>query len=329
MIKEILRNALGSGGKRLQPVLRRLDESVTVFLLHDVSDGGAPFTKENNLCVSTELFRTQMRFVEDNFNPISMQRLLRGDVPARAAMVTFDDGYPGVFKDALPILSGMRMPCTIFMNMAPVFGEIFWSARAIYLCQKVKGFQRFLAQYSRPSFKLGHLECTQELIDLYEREYGNEYVSELPSYTGPYVSLGDLKKADDDPLVTLGSHLYNHFNVKHLSNDVLKDQYDRNSKALSEFKRYLPVFAFPFGQPGTCFSPSQASFLLHNGATRLFTGWPRPNYDHSAKLMDRIALNSSHKSENRLWFQVVKYPVLEMFGGAKSTVAKELEERES
>ena len=115
-------------------------------------------------------------------------------------------------------------------------------------------------------------------------------------------------------MVTFGSHLYTHYNVRNLPDPVLKDEYQKNAAALSKFRGYLPIFAFPFGQPGACFSMDQAGFLLKQGAVRLFTGWSRPNLDQSAKIIDRIALSGGHDSDQRMWFQVLKYPILETLG---------------
>ena len=38
----------------------------------------------------------------------------------------------------------------------------------------------------------------------------------------PYASTTDLEEADGSPLVTLGSHLYTHYNVKNLSDKVFR-----------------------------------------------------------------------------------------------------------
>lgn len=323
-IKDLLRTVVGMGGKNLGRILYKLDRGLTVFLFHDISDEPAPFTKENNLCVPPEVFRKQIEFISSNFNVISMQALLKGDLPTRAAMITFDDGYAGIFKNAVPILGMMRVPCAVFLNMAPVFGEIFWAARVIYLCTKVKVFERFLKGHAGTPFQYCHLQCTEELVGLYERENGNNYLFNLAVYTGRFASLEDLEESNDNPMVTLGSHLYNHFNVKTLSNRALKEQYERNAVALCKFKRYIAVFAFPFGQPDTCFTLDQAAFLLRNGAIRLFTGWPEPNDNCSAKVIHRIALNSWHDRDSRLWFQIVKFPILKMFGKADPEWGEEL-----
>ena len=313
-MKQFLRSAIGLGGKHLGPVIRRVDNSFTVFVLHDITDEPARFTRENDIWVSKNLFKTQMEFVQENFNVISMASLLKGEIPKRAAMITFDDGYTGIFKNALPILQGMGLPSTIFMNMSPVLGGEFWAERVAYLCQEDQGFLQYLEDRLGSPVSHPVLQCTEQIIDSYHQETGIDYLPGLQEYMAEYASLADLEKIDGDPLITFGNHSYVHYNIKNLTDSALAEQYEKNAEALSRFKRYLPVFAFPFGHRGLCFSPSQASYLLKMGAARLFTAWPQPNPDPSARLIDRISLHVRHDTENRLWFQVLKHPIRQAMG---------------
>ena len=318
-MKQFLRSAIGLGGKHVGPVIRRVDDSVTVFVMHDITDEPARFTKESDIWLSKRLFKTQMEFVRENFNVISMPSLLKGDVPSRAALITFDDGYAGIFKNALPILQEIGLPSTIFMNMSPVLGGEFWAERVAYLCNEDPGFQQFLREQLGSPVSHPILHCTEELVDLYHQETGIDYLSSLPGYVAEYVSETDLEKSGDDPLVTLGNHSYVHYNVKNLTDETLTEQYEKNAYALSKFKQYLPVFAFPFGHRGLCFSPDQASYLLKMGAARLFTACPQPNPDPTARLLDRISLHMHHDTDNRLWFQVLKYPIYQTMGKSPQT----------
>jgi len=313
-MKQFLRSAIGLGGKHLGPVIRRVDNSFTVFVLHDVTDEPARFTRENDIWVSKSLFRTQMEFVRENFNVISMASLLKGEIPSRAALITFDDGYAGIFKNALPVLQAMGLPSTIFMNMSPVLGGEFWAERVAYLCHGNEGFQQFLQERLGSPVSHPILQCTEQLLDAYQQETGIDYLSELPGYAAEYASPTDLEESDGDPLITLGNHSYVHYNVKNLTDLALTEQYEKNANALSKFKQYLPVFAFPFGHRGLCFSPNQALYLLKMGAVRLFTSWPQPNPNSSARLIDRISLHMRHDTDNRLWFQVLKYPIYQTLG---------------
>ena len=124
--------------------------------------------------------------------------------------------------------------------------------------------------------------------------------------------------------MSLGSHSYDHFNIKKLSDEALVEQYQKNHAALSRYKGYLPLFAFPFGQPGSCFSQAQAQVLLQNGALRLFTAWPRPNADPAAQVIDRINLGPAENCDRKLWFLVVKFPILEIFSSSRAATGLEL-----
>ena len=313
-MKNFLRSTLGLSGRFVVPLMRRLDSSVTIFLLHDVGDEAGEFTRTNDIWVSAERFRSQMEFVGENFNVISMEALLSGDVPKRAALVTFDDGYVGTFKYGVPMLSQMGLPSTVFVNMAPVFQENYWAEQVFYLCDRVQSFREFLGQHPLTDKAHPQLSCTPELLEEYERQHGAAYLSGLDDYISPYVSAEELAEADEDPLLTLGSHLYTHYNVRNLSDSELASQYRRNFDELTKFKSHLPVFAFPFGHPESCFSMEQAAFLLNMGAGRLFTSWPQPNFTDDARVLDRIALLQRHERSSHIWFQVLKGPMLDMIG---------------
>jgi peptidoglycan/xylan/chitin deacetylase (PgdA/CDA1 family) len=68
-------------------------------------------------------FAAHMDLLAAHFRPLSLSeavaRLARGDLPARAVCVTFDDGYANNCEVALPILRSRAIPATVFV--APGF----------------------------------------------------------------------------------------------------------------------------------------------------------------------------------------------------------------
>jgi peptidoglycan/xylan/chitin deacetylase (PgdA/CDA1 family) len=320
ILRSFLLNTLGLMGRHFRPVNRGLDQGLTIFNFHDVSDDPAPFVDEHGCNVTLDTFRKQVKFISENFNVASAETLLSGNLPTRAASITFDDGYAGTFKNALPILREDNLPSMVMVNMAPILGGNFWSERTAYLCRNVDSFQRFLIAEglaTEDNVQQAQVECTQELVDRYEAEHGNGYLDDLKSYVQPYATLTDLAESDEDSNATLGSHLYTHYNVRTLSDAMLMEQHHKNIAALSKYRRFKPLFAFPFGQPGSCFTLQQAGLLLKNGAAVVMSAWPSPNQDPSARLLDRISLTPDHDTDRKLWAQVVKYPVLKSLGRAR------------
>ncbi|MDA1129132.1 MAG: polysaccharide deacetylase family protein [Chloroflexi bacterium] len=325
MLRDFMLDTLGLMGRHFKQVRGTLDAGLTIFNFHDVSDTPAPFVDEQGCNVTTALFRKQVDFISSNFNVVPAEACLAGDLPARPALITFDDGYAGTFNNALPILREDRLPSVVLVNMSPILGGNFWAERTTYLCRKVESFQKFLIAEglaSEANVHQAHVECTQGLVDRYESEYGADYLAELDSYNQPYATTGNLEEADEDPNVTLGSHLYTHYNVRTLSDEMLLDQHRKNNAALAGYRRFKPLFAFPFGQPGSCFTQRQADLLLQNGADLLLTAWPSPNADSSSRILDRISLTPEHNTDRKLWAQVVKYPVLKMLGRAREPWAQ-------
>ena len=112
-------------------MLRPLNQSITkngltVFCYHDVSSNPSEFSEKFGLNVYPEEFNFQINFINRNFNVISPDDLIGGQVPENAAMITFDDGFRSYFKNAVPILEKYNSPSMIFLNMAPVKGDIFF-----------------------------------------------------------------------------------------------------------------------------------------------------------------------------------------------------------
>lgn len=72
------------------------------------------------LCVNPDNFRTQIKFLKENFKIIPLIKLVldirAGKVDKDAVVITFDDGYADNLHYALPILEEFKVPATIFLT---------------------------------------------------------------------------------------------------------------------------------------------------------------------------------------------------------------------
>ena len=304
MIRSIVKTSLGAAAPYVPGLQEELERSLTVFLYHDVSDAPAPFSRECGLVVGVRHFERQLRFIAEQFHVMSMDGLLAGEVPPRAALITFDDGVAGVFEHAVPALRAAGLPATLFLNMAPVRGEPFWPARAVYLCRHVEGFLPWLTErVGNEALDSPHLACTPAMVEEWERRPGNQYLAALPHYLGNFATPEDLTAAARDPLVTFGNHLYRHYHIRHLSDTELDAEVQVNAAALAAYRCSRPVLAFPFGHDVTA---HQKDLLAGWGIERLFTGTASLNRDPRASLLHRVVLTSWHDRPSRLWFQIAR-----------------------
>jgi peptidoglycan/xylan/chitin deacetylase (PgdA/CDA1 family) len=100
-------------GKKLLRRYRRPE--VRILRFHSVSD-----FRRHETNVKVDEFRRQMKFIREHYHPLSldcfMDSLLeQRELPPKAVVVTFDDGYRENFLHAYPVLQEFEIPATFFL----------------------------------------------------------------------------------------------------------------------------------------------------------------------------------------------------------------------
>ena len=95
-------------------VLKRYRTIILTY--HRIRDDG----KDSHISVSTKSFESQMAYLKENFNVISLDTVIdnigtKTDILIDNVAITFDDGYKDNFLNAYPILRKHRLPATIFL----------------------------------------------------------------------------------------------------------------------------------------------------------------------------------------------------------------------
>jgi len=239
---------------------------------------------------------------------ISPPQLLEGDYTTPAALITFDDGMQGYFQNAVPILKEFSIPSIIFLNMAPIEGEIFWLGLVAYLTDDPL-FREFVRKESNddgnaPLF----LRCSKEIVDdyLFSRPDGH-LLDAARRFYGAFATLDDLRSVNGDPLVYFGNHLYNHYNALKLSPEALREEYLLNEEKILGYSNGLSMFSYPFGQPGTCFNEQVTDLIFSFGAQAIFSSSGRLNRIGQGRFYDRVALDEKAESINDLFFKLRYY----------------------
>lgn len=274
---------------------RLLKNTLSIFLYHEVSDDPSRFCEQYDLNVAPELFAKQMGFITDHFNIIDSDQLLEGNYDTPAALIAFDDGMPGYFREAVPVMASKRIPSTIFLNMAPIEGEVFWSGLITYLTEYDAEFCKLLRKYfpqqkNVPDFLL----CNRKIVNDYIATIDFDPLeAKIRSFYGPFASPKDMDSVRDNPLVFFGNHFYNHYNAVQLNDEELHQQYLLNDRRLMEYSNRRPLFSYPFGQPETCFTRRQTELLYSFGAKAVFSSSGRINRRGVTGFYDRIGIDSS------------------------------------
>lgn len=280
-------------------------KGLTVFVFHDVTNNPSPFALQYGLYVSIETFQQQVLWISRNFDVIHPLDLLqKTSFPSRAAIITFDDGFSGAFKDGLNILRKHKLPSLLFLNMRAILeNRPLLSAIACYLDRFVPEFNYFVKSMGilRPT----HLTISPNILCLYEERFGYINLKEVLDYQGSFADLKIIRKWDCQDLVVYGNHLYEHWNAQALNIDEFQEQYQKNKVALSQLKNSVDFFAFPNGHPSSCFSKNHIELLTQLGALRVFSASGGLNRDANKYLLGRMSLSEPY-NEHHLWFRIFK-----------------------
>jgi len=88
-----------------------------------------------------ETFQWQMELLAECFNVLPLYdavlALQTGRLPPRAVCITFDDGYRSVHDLALPILTRLSLPATVFVSSGFVEKENMWNDRIVEAVRKL------------------------------------------------------------------------------------------------------------------------------------------------------------------------------------------------
>ncbi|MFK5893440.1 MAG: polysaccharide deacetylase family protein [Pseudomonadota bacterium] len=304
-LRKITKKTLGKVVRCLPNIVKRkFIKGLTIFVYHEVSDRPSKFAELHGLAVSLQSFRKQIQWIKSNFEVIHPRDLLSGDnLPKEGALISFDDGFLGSFENGLTILEEMEVPSIHFLNMQAILEQKpVLSATTCFLEENVPDFLEFTKDFNiQHPF---HLTLTPSDLGAFEEKYGIIDNKAVLEYQGNFADLNEIKKWENKNLVTFGNHLYDHWNVAALTHDELEKQYKKNESALSQFKNSINFFAFTNGQPGSCFSASDVTFLEHLGAEKVFSASGGVNIDTSEFLLRRMSLYEWDEDEDYIWFQL-------------------------
>lgn len=118
-----------------------------IMIYHRVLPQPDPMRPEE---IHASEFDWQMKLMAEQFNVMPLSEACRcleaGTLPARAACITFDDGYADNLDVALPILTSYGLPATIFVATGFLGGGRMWNDTIIELVRHFDGLEWDLSE---------------------------------------------------------------------------------------------------------------------------------------------------------------------------------------
>lgn len=236
-----------------------------------------------------ERFRWQMRLLAQHFRVLplieAVEQLRDGRLPARAAAVTFDDGYADNVTVALPILREAGVPATFFIATGYLDGGRMFNDTVIEtvrqlpvgedidLSEEGLGKRSVRTEADRRAL-CGELIGSMKYAEANER---NERAERLARRLGarPPTDLmmtSDQLRRLSDAGMEIGAHTHNHPILARVDRAKAEREMRENKSLLEDATgRSVRLFAYPNGLPGKDYLPEHVSLAKTCGFEAAFS----------------------------------------------------------
>ena len=260
---------------------------LAVFCFHQVLEKKDPLRPDEpcraEFCSDLEVIRSVFNILPV---PEAAKRLADGSLPARAACITFDDGYLNNYELAAPILEDSNVPATFFVASGAVDTGIMWNDLVI---------ETFSRSIDRPTLDSDfdfvlpqlHQGVSSEIVgnvlaelkykplderwNIAQRLYNTNVGGKLPRLMMTRDMVCDLQSRGFD----IGGHTVNHPILQELSDDCALDEIENSLKWIEKVTGSRPfAFAYPNGKRGIDFNERHMSMVANAGCMAAFsTDW--------------------------------------------------------
>ena len=252
----------------------------------------------------------------------AVAHLKAGTLSARAACITFDDGYADNHAVALPILNKHGLPATFFIATGFLDGGRMWNDTVIESVRHTKASMLELDQLgcfsvNTPAEKaaaIGAIIGKIKYLPVAERLVAAHRIADAAQVTpaNDLMMTSAQVKAMRQAGMQIGAHTVSHPILARLSDEQARDEIKGSKEFLEQLLgERIGLFAYPNGKPGEDYSPQtvavvrglefDAAVSTHWGAARpgtdmfqlpRFTPWDKGKIRFGARLMTNVLLNT-------------------------------------
>ena len=228
-------------------------------------------------------FEQQILHLKNVFNVLplyeAVQRLKAGTLPARAACITFDDGYADNLSLATPILKKHGLPATFFIATAYLNGGRMFNDTVIEAIRlsplstlnlEALGFGSFnIADHAAKANAIGRILPQVKYLPLDVREQMVARIAELAqcsSLPNNLMMTTEQLQALHAAGMEIGGHTARHPIIAKLDADAVRQEITAGKTFLEQtLNTRSRLFAYPNGKPGTDYLPEQAGIVRDLG----------------------------------------------------------------
>ncbi|PCI66335.1 MAG: hypothetical protein COB38_10290 [Gammaproteobacteria bacterium] len=204
--------------------------------------------------------------LKKRFDIISMdeavEQLSAQGVNRESVVLTFDDGFKDNFKFLLPILKKHKVPATYYINSSVIdskknlwfqsvinfFFAIEENVVKIDLSKKEYDLSSADKRYKAAFDFMQYLQANYKPDKFHEVIYSVAGDKALPDESDYHLSWDELKILNEESLITIGAHSYNHYPLAYCDEEQSKFEIEKSVKDLEEkLSIKIKHFSYPRG----------------------------------------------------------------------------------
>ena len=245
----------------------------------------------------------------------AIERIKRGGVDGQFAAITADDAYRDNLTEALPVLERHGAPLTIYVAPALINGaaDLWWdviddivSARDRLVLETPAGTVTIDCSTSAQKYEANsrlHEYLTLEVPEEDQRAALHELAKASgvdPGAPGrrTLMSWDEIRKIAAHPLVSIGAHTVNHFNLKRLSEERARREMTDVQRILeAELGETPKHMAYPYGYASAvgCREVALAKQAGYVSAVTTRHGVLRAGHANHLHALPRISINGRYQ----------------------------------
>ena len=252
---------------------------LSILIYHRVMAAPDPILRGE---VDAATFERHMTLLRDEFNVLPLgeacARLARGALPARAACITFDDGYADNEQVALPILRRLGLPATFFVSTGFSDGGIMFNDSVIEAVRRAPAGTHDLTAVALGRYRLGDAASRRAAIEVLIEQLKyrpmperGELVERLADALGAALPkdlmMGPAQiRCLHNAGMQIGGHTVNHPILAVLGEPRARAEIVDGKRRLEDIiGAPVTLFAYPNGKPGRDYGPRDVELVRQAG----------------------------------------------------------------
>lgn len=267
---------------------------VSIIMYHYVRDlKNSAFPRIKGLDIS--LFENQIKYILGNYNVITLEQVVdsiydRADLPEKAALLTFDDGYTDHYEYVLPVLRREKIQGSFFIALKPLYENKLLDVNKIHFIlaavpdvkvlvkdieERLPDFSYYFEKINKETDfrfdskevvfvkKLLQKELPKEIRQAMIDDFFKKYVSrdEASFSKSLYMDMGQINRMRECGMY-IGAHGYTHEWLDSMSETEQEKEINLSAKFLNTVKTAPGYFAMSY--PSGKYNDDTLVFLKQN-----------------------------------------------------------------